>query len=271
LIELLVVIAIIAILAAILFPVFAKAREKARQISCASNEKQLGLGFLQYVQDNDEFYPNGGNGGGLGWGARIYPYVKSTGVYKCPDDPTATTTNKLGAGETDSPVSYAVNFNICGRTIAQTQAPASSVLLCEAQGAVVDVTNVAHDCPADGTCSYGSAFAHYASPFTDGGDSGGAGGIDWDTNAKYVCGVSSTVGMGNPPCSDKTAGYLNTPVHTDGSNFAMADGHVKYIRATQVSPGANNTANNGQSSGCGTAASVNALSTGPFIATFSAQ
>ena len=54
LIELLVVIAIIAILAAILFPVFAKAREKARQISCASNEKQLGLAFIQYTQDNDE-------------------------------------------------------------------------------------------------------------------------------------------------------------------------------------------------------------------------
>jgi prepilin-type N-terminal cleavage/methylation domain-containing protein len=54
LIELLVVIAIIAILAAILFPVFAKAREKARQASCQSNEKQLGLGFIQYTQDYDE-------------------------------------------------------------------------------------------------------------------------------------------------------------------------------------------------------------------------
>ena len=54
LIELLVVIAIIAILAAILFPVFAKAREKARQISCVSNMKQLGLAILQYQQDNDE-------------------------------------------------------------------------------------------------------------------------------------------------------------------------------------------------------------------------
>lgn len=57
LIELLVVIAIIAILAAILFPVFAKVREKARQISCLSNEKQMGLGILQYVQDNDETFP----------------------------------------------------------------------------------------------------------------------------------------------------------------------------------------------------------------------
>jgi prepilin-type N-terminal cleavage/methylation domain-containing protein len=57
LIELLVVIAIIAILAAILFPVFAKVREKARQASCASNEKQLGLAFVQYIQDYDESMP----------------------------------------------------------------------------------------------------------------------------------------------------------------------------------------------------------------------
>ncbi len=57
LIELLVVIAIIAILAAILFPVFQKVREKARQTSCASNEKQLGLAFLQYNQDYDETFP----------------------------------------------------------------------------------------------------------------------------------------------------------------------------------------------------------------------
>jgi prepilin-type N-terminal cleavage/methylation domain-containing protein len=89
LIELLVVIAIIAILAAILFPVFAQAREKARQISCASNEKQLGLGFLQYIQDNDENLPYSGDGKadlGTHWAGAIYPYVKSTAVYACPDD-----------------------------------------------------------------------------------------------------------------------------------------------------------------------------------------
>src|SRR5665811_2289537 len=91
LIELLVVIAIIAILAAILFPVFAKAREKARQTACLSNMKQLGLGFIQYIQDNDSVYPctNGNPNTTLpSWDAQIYPYVKSTGVYKCPDDPT---------------------------------------------------------------------------------------------------------------------------------------------------------------------------------------
>ena len=90
LIELLVVIAIIAILAAILFPVFAKVREKARQTSCLSNEKQLGLGFLQYTQDNDESFTPADNATvgmhGHGWGSRIYPYVKSLAVYGCPDD-----------------------------------------------------------------------------------------------------------------------------------------------------------------------------------------
>src|ERR1700756_2655146 len=88
LIELLVVIAIIAILAAILFPVFAQAREKARAISCLSNEKQLGLSIMQYVQDYDEHVPFGYNlwGGGAGWAGQIYPYVKSVNVYRCPDD-----------------------------------------------------------------------------------------------------------------------------------------------------------------------------------------
>jgi len=90
LIELLVVIAIIAILAAILFPVFAKVREKARQITCASNLKQIGLGLTQYVQDNDECFPyariDGVPGGQQPWHGMIYPYVKSTQVYKCPDN-----------------------------------------------------------------------------------------------------------------------------------------------------------------------------------------
>jgi len=117
LIELLVVIAIIAILAAILFPVFARAREKARQASCQSNLKQLGLGMLMYVQDYDERFPNGcyvaGGAAGpctngdivhTGWAwmadtnwrsqvpSRIYlrdiinPYVKNNNLWMCPSD-----------------------------------------------------------------------------------------------------------------------------------------------------------------------------------------
>jgi prepilin-type N-terminal cleavage/methylation domain-containing protein/prepilin-type processing-associated H-X9-DG protein len=104
LIELLVVIAIIAILAAILFPVFAQAREKARAISCVSNEKQIALAIIQYTQDNDEKYCwcewyNGTSGQYMSWREIVSPYVKSgmgiaygsptaiTGVWQCPDFP----------------------------------------------------------------------------------------------------------------------------------------------------------------------------------------
>ncbi len=87
LIELLVVIAIIAILAAILFPVFAKAREKARQTSCLNNTKQMGVSFIQYVQDYDERYPQSSSGYesvSKKWWDLIYPYIKNAQVYACP-------------------------------------------------------------------------------------------------------------------------------------------------------------------------------------------
>ena len=93
LIELLVVIAIIAILAAILFPVFAQAREKARQTACLSNMKQIGLALLQYSQDYDEqmvscYYGDAGwtnsNADNYKWMDAIQPYVKSEDVFNCP-------------------------------------------------------------------------------------------------------------------------------------------------------------------------------------------
>jgi prepilin-type N-terminal cleavage/methylation domain-containing protein/prepilin-type processing-associated H-X9-DG protein len=93
LIELLVVIAIIAILAAILFPVFARAREKARQTSCLNNVKQIGLAVLQYIQDYDEAYPPYHLGAisdeqslDTSWVRLIFPYVKNKQVYNCPSD-----------------------------------------------------------------------------------------------------------------------------------------------------------------------------------------
>ena len=81
LIELLVVIAIIAILAAILFPVFARAREKARTASCQSNLKQLALAVLMYAQDYDERTPGQDQGC---WTVMIYPYVRNDQIYTCP-------------------------------------------------------------------------------------------------------------------------------------------------------------------------------------------
>ena len=118
LIELLVVIAIIAILAAILFPVFARARENARRTSCLSNLKQVGLGVMQYVQDYDEMYPrtlqvnlqewdvpglSDATTGGRAWYwyKMIYPYTKSVQVYFCPSSSAGTSpqTGHYGANQ----------------------------------------------------------------------------------------------------------------------------------------------------------------------------
>jgi prepilin-type N-terminal cleavage/methylation domain-containing protein/prepilin-type processing-associated H-X9-DG protein len=79
LIELLVVIAIIAILASILFPVFSRAREKARQTTCASNLKQMGLSFFMYISDYDEMYPMA-----YMWKSRLQPYIRTTEINRCP-------------------------------------------------------------------------------------------------------------------------------------------------------------------------------------------
>jgi prepilin-type N-terminal cleavage/methylation domain-containing protein/prepilin-type processing-associated H-X9-DG protein len=94
LIELLVVIAIIAILAAILFPVFARARAKAMQNSCLSNVKQLGLGMLMYAEDYDGWHAyNEYNDPVYGWNCwyrKVLPYVKNEQIYTCPSDAVAT-------------------------------------------------------------------------------------------------------------------------------------------------------------------------------------
>ena len=87
LIELLVVIAIIAILAAILFPVFAQAREKARQTQCLSNGKQIGLGALMYANDYDNLFPIFAFGEGYQAAARMMPYSKNRDVFRCPSWP----------------------------------------------------------------------------------------------------------------------------------------------------------------------------------------
>src|SRR5690606_38632404 len=98
LIELLVVIAIISILASILFPVFARARENARRGSCMSNEKQLGLAALQYTQDYDErLFGHYSSEGGVQktWMNRLQPYMKSTQIFVCPSETVASITGGI--------------------------------------------------------------------------------------------------------------------------------------------------------------------------------
>ncbi len=225
LIELLVVIAIISIIAAILFPVFAQAREKARQITCASNERQLGLAFLQYAQDNDETLPTAGGNGeymGVGWAGQVYSYAKSTGIYCCPDDSTPIALPAV-------PVSYAYNLFIGVRdanpnyymagVMARLTAPAKTVLLLEVsevtttvsdpqeqpQGADYSaVTNGVQTCVQDGAC----------------GEEDGA-------FATGVMGGRSAV-----------LGQLYvTPRHAGAANFLLADGHVKWLSGSRVSTG----------------------------------
>ncbi|HEY3411748.1 MAG TPA: DUF1559 domain-containing protein [Armatimonadota bacterium] len=135
LIELLVVIAIIAILAAILFPVFAKARESAKKTTCISNMKQFGIAFQAYYTDNDEHFPlQGGTqkwGDRLGWSENVYPGIKSFDVYRCPSDPKSNVSYTMNAAcsvPQDPKVGYAA------RTISAVKSPAKMIQLAEAPG-----------------------------------------------------------------------------------------------------------------------------------------
>lgn len=156
LIELLVVIAIIAILAAILFPVFARAREKARQASCTSNLKQMGLALRMYVQDYDERWPQNDYDDGSGccstttvpirfaWNGWISnalrPYTKNQAIYECPSrnsgwflDPWLTVNGAPWGGMNNNngmPVSYAFNYRgFYGQKDAAFREPATGLVM----------------------------------------------------------------------------------------------------------------------------------------------
>ena len=135
LIELLVVIAIIAILAAILFPVFSQARERARSTSCASNCRQLGLGVLMYIQDYDEALMPvniliGGPDGTL-WPELIKPYTKNKQIQLCPSD-VASISNSYGLNEITFPdLSDPSNMQTSIINLAAFNAPTSTVMLAE--------------------------------------------------------------------------------------------------------------------------------------------
>ncbi len=198
LIELLVVIAIIAILAAILFPVFAKAREKARQSSCSSNLKQIGTAWQQYVQDYDERYgqhyrgcagtltmPDGtSDAGNNPWANQIYPYIKNAQVFKCPSSPEAFTF----VGWT----SYNYWWNYYGGALNNK---------------------------ALGTINYPSELV-----------------LDGDSSS-YIANPFSGVGA-DPSLKTNTGGdYVRDSVkawHNDGTNVVFADGHQKWLQYMEL-------------------------------------
>jgi len=141
LIELLVVIAIISILAAILFPVFARARENARRASCVSNVKQIMLGVMQYTQDYDELFPHaytysGGTINGT-WYTYTQPYLKSAQIFKCPSDSNTILAPLSALGDGNGyPVSYGVNYwvssDVYRISIASVQSAATTVYMSDA-------------------------------------------------------------------------------------------------------------------------------------------
>ncbi len=132
LIELLVVIAIIAILAAILFPVFARARENARRASCQSNQKQMALGIMQYTQDYDERMPYHWLPGSTRvedqWIMTLQPYMKSTQVFFCP----SASGKNSGAAITTSNIAYGYNHaTLTGRALAAINVPSETLMLAD--------------------------------------------------------------------------------------------------------------------------------------------
>jgi len=250
LIELLVVIAIIAILAAILFPVFAKVREKARQTSCASNMKQIGLALTQYVQDYDETYPcaidsgfeySSGTDLTAHWTQKVIPYIKANGVYGCPDDP--------GAGSPDQAnswkgvvCSYAANgatgyfaenswkrsligpMGVGNETWLDTVGPNALSLsqINNPSGTILIAERYNSDAGAASSgCGNWSNF----------GDGNVIVNQSW-----YECGsLIPSTGNGTNAYPNGINGVVSAH-HTNLANFAFTDGHVKAMIPTATNP-----------------------------------
>ncbi len=218
LIELLVVIAIIAILAAILFPVFAKAREKARQSSCASNLKQLGLASHQYIQDYDEktpIYAFAVSGGfthpATGFASShmfptdvVAPYMKNTQMLKCPSvarGPVNNTTT-CGGGWTGVTWSYGpCSTAYAGKGRINNNTPRSDADFADPAGTM-----------------YWACLPNTATQYSGGSPTwcGGVGFIGDADNAVFPAGGESTL--------------RQSKTHNEGGNYHFYDGHVKWLK-----------------------------------------
>lgn len=232
LIELLVVLAIFALLAAVLFPVFSHVREKGRQASCEGNLHQLGLALSAYTIDYDEQFSASKfavtDTTNIAWAGQIYPHVRDINVFRCPSDDTPSS---------DLPtVSYGLNLNLASASsLASLTAPARTVLLFEISGDHAQITD------------YGEGQASGAGqPQVSASGNGQNGGLANLTgqgsqridSAQYATGVldnSAAVTL-LPPDLDQ---YQNASRHSGSANFLLADGHVKWAAASQVSAGAN--------------------------------
>jgi prepilin-type N-terminal cleavage/methylation domain-containing protein/prepilin-type processing-associated H-X9-DG protein len=247
LVELLVVIAIISLLAAILFPVYAQAREKSRQTSCLSNEKQIGLALMQYVSDYDEQYPAGLSvaGGkwvwpGEGWAGQCLPYHRSPALFRCPSEPQAS------RGANDWIVSLGYNINLVdevyedgyagyevmptGVAMAALNAPAHTVELFEVSGVWANVTD-----PREGA-EMSAIVGRNFSAAANGLDNRLYAQRDWTTRTEnqYETGY---LGGRVPPDLAHTQFQRATGRHSSGSNFLLADGHAKWMLGAAVSSG----------------------------------
>jgi prepilin-type N-terminal cleavage/methylation domain-containing protein/prepilin-type processing-associated H-X9-DG protein len=225
LIELLVVIAIIAILAAILFPVFGRARENARRSSCQSNMKQGALAVMQYVSDSDNHMPNANLDGSTGYNYSAWipmrPYLKSEQVLFCPSAPTL----KLPGNSTDDFYKQQYAFSI------NYDQPGSISALVRFNGALGWKKPVMLDAipEASRTCLFGEVG-------------------DTISGSNYVSrGMGKAIFCSVNPDNDNTFyGRLFRIRHFEGSNYAYVDGHVKWLKKTATDEVFQTQGTNGQ-------------------------
>lgn len=203
LIELLVVIAIIAILAAILFPVFAQAREKARQSACTNNLRQIGTGMMMYSQDYDETYPltqydstDTTYARSNSWRTQIHPYIKNTDVFTCPSNPDVDLNDPTN--DRDAPTRFLISYNANRFGVINNTTQPVAVADLVAPADVIAITEVWKGCVQ---FSWGCASAAY----------------DGDFNYDY-----------NGHRNTHFAGHNGTAV------YVFADGHAKAMRPTKT-------------------------------------